>query len=51
MPVTENATKTIAFPKSLVLGVISLVLIFAVGLFIYDYFQGGIDKAIYLHQL
>jgi len=48
MATTDNATKTTAFPKSLVLGVVFVVLIFAIGLFIYDYCQGGIDTAIYL---
>lgn len=36
------------FPKSLVLGVLSLVLIFQAGLLLFDYFQGGIDASIYL---
>ncbi len=36
------------FPKSLVLGIISLVLIFQVGLLLFDYFQGGVEGSIYL---
>jgi hypothetical protein len=38
------------FPKSLVMLITLLLLIFAVGLIIFVYFQGGIDHAIYLRK-
>ncbi len=38
----------IYFPKSFVLGAVGLILIFAVGLFLYVYFQGGVESSIYL---
>lgn len=37
------------FPKSRTLGIISLVLLFAAALLIFVYFQGGVERAIYLH--
>ena len=39
---------SINFPKSLTIGIGALVLIFAIGLLLYIYFQGGVDNAIYL---
>lgn len=36
------------FPKSLAVGISMLVLLFAVGLLLYVYFQGGVDRSIYL---
>jgi hypothetical protein len=36
------------FPKSFALGIMGLVVLYTVGLFIYIYFQGGIDSAIHL---
>jgi hypothetical protein len=36
------------FPKSLVLGILSLVLILQVGLLLFIYFQGGVEGSIYL---
>jgi hypothetical protein len=36
------------FPKSFAIGIATLVLIFAVGLGVYIYFQGGVDSAIHL---
>ncbi|MGH9582078.1 MAG: hypothetical protein ACRD4O_03985 [Bryobacteraceae bacterium] len=38
----------IYFPKSFAIWAVFLVLIFAVGLMLYVYFQGGIDNAIHL---
>ncbi len=38
------------FPKSLVIGAITLLLIFALGLILYVYFGGGADKGIYLRR-
>jgi len=36
------------FPKSLVIGITMLILIFAAGTLLVVYFQGGVDSAIYL---
>jgi hypothetical protein len=36
------------FPKSLVLGIVSFVLVFTIGLLLFIYFQGGVDWAIRL---
>ncbi|MGH9773052.1 MAG: hypothetical protein ACRD4Q_15360 [Candidatus Acidiferrales bacterium] len=38
----------IYFPKSFVLGALALLLFFMVGLFLYVYFQGGVESSIYL---
>lgn len=38
------------FSRPLTLGIISLVLLFAFGLLIYIYFQGGVDSAVYLQR-
>ena len=39
------------FPKSLTIGICALVLILALGLLLFVYFQGGIDRSIYLGGL
>ncbi len=36
------------FPKSYTIGVVTLVLIFFVGLLLFVYFQGGVESAIRL---
>lgn len=36
------------YSKLLTLGTVFAVLFFAIGLLIYVYFQGGVDKAVYL---
>lgn len=36
------------FPKSLAIGISILVLLFAVGLLLFVYFQGGVERSIYL---
>lgn len=38
------------FPKSYAIGVVTLVLIFFVGLLLFVYFQGGVDSAIRLRS-
>ncbi len=38
----------IPFPKLLTLAALTAALLFGVGLLIYVYLQGGVDKAIYL---
>lgn len=38
----------IHFPKSYAIGVVCALLIFAAGLILFVYFQGGIDSSIYL---
>jgi hypothetical protein len=38
----------IHFPRHLAIGIFLLVLAFAIGLLIYVYFQGGVDRAIHL---
>ena len=36
------------FSKSLAIGISMLVVLYAIGLLLYVYFQGGVDKSIYL---
>jgi hypothetical protein len=36
------------FPKSYTIGITALVAIYAIGLLIFVYFQGGVDSAIHL---
>jgi len=36
------------FPKTYALGAVGLVMILAIGLFLFIYFQGGVDSAIHL---
>lgn len=36
------------FPKTLAIATLVLVLIFATGLLVFVYFQGGVDRAIHL---
>lgn len=38
----------IRFPKSLVLGIVTLVFLFALGLLTFIYFQGGVESSVYL---
>jgi hypothetical protein len=38
----------IYFPRNLAVGIVLLVLAFAIALLIWVYFQGGVDRAIYL---
>lgn len=45
---TEALRKIIYFPKSYVIGALCLLLIFAVGLILYVYFQGGVEASVYL---
>jgi hypothetical protein len=40
----DSATKTIYFSKSFVLGIVLLVLIFAIGLFLYIYFRVALTR-------
>lgn len=35
------------FPKSLTLGAVAMVLVLAIGLLVFIYFQGGVDSSIY----
>lgn len=35
------------FPKSLAIGITLLVMVFAVGLLLFVYFQGGVERSIY----
>lgn len=44
----ERSRAIIYFPKSFAIGAVVLVLIFAVGLLLYVYFQGGVESSIYL---